>query len=357
VGNLASDNLTPQSEAESIGGGALVGGLLPPVAEGAKSLLGKAITRVAQLRDKGVIVPPSALDTAAEATNKAEGKTETKSATPAEPAVPKPTSQVDKIAEATPVARKAGASDEQIKNILEEGVGSNRSEALRVLEKNQDHLTEADRLKLTGGDTGQAGLQMDEAARDALLAKTRAAAAAQMASEAEKGTSKIGASVQERAVQRGLEDHFGESAQYTKASIPDQARRAVALTQDRALLDQVISGEKPLPDGLRATSVITAIEKDPVLSRDPELINRLSASNLASESSYSAQELRLARERNPDSPITNIQDVRKTRESVAEKQLGKPVAKAVKDTVGEIKAATPKVTRQDWQSFIESIKC
>lgn len=46
VGNLASDNLTPQSEATAIGGGALVGGLLPAAAEGANSLIGKGVQAI-----------------------------------------------------------------------------------------------------------------------------------------------------------------------------------------------------------------------------------------------------------------------------------------------------------------------
>lgn len=172
----------------------------------------------------------------------------------------------------------------------------------------------------------------------------------------EVGTSKIGKSVQTQAVQRGLEDTFGDSATYNKVNIKDQAQKAVDLTQDREALDKVISGEKPLPDGLRATSVITAVEKDPILSKDSELILKLSQSNLASESSYSAQELRLAAERNPDSPIAKIQEVSKARAD-AVKRKGQTTASVASDIQKEVKARTPKVSRQDWHSFVQELRC
>lgn len=76
--------------------------------------------------------------------------------------------------------------DERIKQTLEKGVGSNRPNSLREIE--QSNMTDAERLAATGGDTGQAGLQMDPAAREALLAKTRAAAA--KTNQAEPSTAK-----------------------------------------------------------------------------------------------------------------------------------------------------------------------
>lgn len=70
----------------------------------------------------------------------------------------------------------AGAEDDAIRAILGTGKGSNRNPALRKLEKNQATLTDADRLKLTGGDTGQAGLEMAPDAKAEMLAKFRAQA-------------------------------------------------------------------------------------------------------------------------------------------------------------------------------------
>lgn len=175
---------------------------------------------------------------------------------------------------------------------------------------------------------------------------------------AERGTSKIAASVQQKAVERGLKDTFGEAGGYDKITIADQAEKAVALTKDPERLNRVINGEEKLPDGLRATALITAVEKDPVLSKDHDLINRLSkAEHLTGESSRSAQELRLAAERYEHSPVEAVKQVREARMAAVEKKTGKTVAKATIEEVKAIKAEKPKVTKQTWESFVDGLKC
>lgn len=174
----------------------------------------------------------------------------------------------------------------------------------------------------------------------------------------ERGTSKVALSIQEKAVKRGLTNDYGGAGGYDKINIEDQARKAVKLTQDRPALDEVINGTKPLPDGLRATALIRAVEEDPVLGKDPELINRLSkAEHLTGESSRSAQELRLAAERNPNSPTEAIRSVRQAREAAFERQSKTTIAKATNNEIKQIRAAKPKVTNETWSSFIDGIKC
>jgi hypothetical protein len=170
------------------------------------------------------------------------------------------------------------------------------------------------------------------------------------------GTSKIGASIQENAVAKGLEDNFGESAKYGRVDIADQAQKAVALTKDPELLNKVINGEAPIPTGLRATSIITAVEKDPVLSKDPELLNRLSqAEHLVGQSTYGAQELRLAAERSANSPITHIKNLRDIR--AAAKGGVEKVNQAVKKTTADIRTNVKPPTRQNWNDFVNELRC
>jgi hypothetical protein len=174
------------------------------------------------------------------------------------------------------------------------------------------------------------------------------------------GTSKVGDAVLEKAVGKKLKQTYGETAQYDKINIKDQAKKAVAVTNDRELLDKVISGETPLPDGLRATALIDAIQTHPELSKDVDLLLKVSKSPLASESSYSAQELRLARERAQHSPIEAIKSVRKAREAAIEKKTGKTVAEATSKEIQAIRAAkatVPKQTKETFASFVESLKC
>lgn len=168
----------------------------------------------------------------------------------------------------------------------------------------------------------------------------------------EQGTSKVA-----ERVAKDIKGQYGDLAQYDKITIKDQAQKATTLLSDRAKLDRVVSGEDPLPQGLRATSVITAVRSDPVLSKDSELLRQLANSDLASESSYSAQELRLARENAKLDPVEAIKGVQKARATALEAKTGKTAAKAISTEVKQIRATVPKVSRQSWGDFIESIKC
>lgn len=177
----------------------------------------------------------------------------------------------------------------------------------------------------------------------------------------QRATSKVAASIQEKAVARGLKNDFGEAGGYDRVTIADQAAKAVKVANDRPLLDSIINGEKPLPDGLRATALIKAVEEHPVLGKDHELINRLSqAEHLTGESSRSAQELRLAAERSPHSPTEAIRTVRKAREAALESKTGKTVAEVQSGELKAIRAAkatVPKPTKETFSSFVESLRC
>lgn len=182
--------------------------------------------------------------------------------------------------------------------------------------------------------------------------------AASATGEAERGTSKIAQDIQTKAVARGLKDTFGEAGGYDKITLEDQASKAVALTNDRQTLNKVISGEIPLPNGLRATALIKAVEEHPQLSKDHELINKLSqAEHLTGASSKSAQELRLAAERSDHSPIEVMRQIREARSKVVERKTGKTINKAVSAELKAIRATKPKVTRQTFQEFVETLKC
>lgn len=174
----------------------------------------------------------------------------------------------------------------------------------------------------------------------------------------ERGTSKIGQSVQEKAVARGLKGDFGDSAQYDKITIADQAKKAVELVNNKPELERVISGETPLPAGLRATSIIKAVETHPELSKDAELLKKLSqAEHIVGESSRSAQELRIAAERGEHSPIEAMRRLRAARVSAVERRSGKTLAKATSSEVKAIRAAQPKIPKETWTSFIDGLKC
>jgi len=76
------------------------------------------------------------------------------------------------------IAGRGGLSPEDlaIKQNLENGVSSNRPDAIRNIEKNQGKMTEAQRVAAAGGDTGMGGSMMSPEARAKLMAEQQAKA-------------------------------------------------------------------------------------------------------------------------------------------------------------------------------------
>jgi hypothetical protein len=166
------------------------------------------------------------------------------------------------------------------------------------------------------------------------------------------GTSRVA-----QRIAKDLKAEHEDLAGYDKINWKDQANKAIKVTDDRELLDAIISGEKPLPDGLRATALLTAITKHPVLAKDHELLLKVAGSPLASESSHGAQELNLAKELAQHNPIEAIRRLGQSKVKVLERKTGKTVEQLQKAEVKAAQAAKPKVTKETWATFIESIKC
>lgn len=176
----------------------------------------------------------------------------------------------------------------------------------------------------------------------------------------EQGTSKIAQDIQTKAVAKSLTDNYGELSQYNKINVANEADKAVKFVNgDKEDVMKVISGEKPLPSNLRATAVIKAVEEHPEYSKDGEVLKALAKSPLNTESSRSAQELRLAAERDQNSAVNKINELSKTREDAFKTRTGKTVAKATNDEVRQIREAVPKVatTKETFSSFVDSLKC
>lgn len=222
-----------------------------------------------------------------------------------------------------------------------------------------DHVPTVEKVSSTPVNTSPAEAPIVE--KTISSAPVEKAAVEPSATVPDRGTSKVASSVQEKAVARGLKNDFGEAGGYDKVTIADQSAKAVKVANDRPLLDKIISGEKSLPNGLRATALIKAVEEHPELSKDVPLLNRLSqAEHLTGESSRSAQELRLAAERSPHNPVEAIRGIRKAREAAIERKTGKSVAKAQDHELKAIRAARatiPKPTKETFASFVESLKC
>lgn len=175
------------------------------------------------------------------------------------------------------------------------------------------------------------------------------------------GISKVGKSIESKSVEKKLTDAFDGTAEYDIITIKGQAKQATDLiNRDILKAKSVLSGIEPLPDGLRGSSLITALEDYAIKNGDAQLLKEIARSPLTSETSIHAQEMRLLAERNPDSPVAAIQAIKKIREAKAQRVLGgKKVKEArseiVKDIKNEIKRVAP--TKETWASFIDSITC
>lgn len=184
----------------------------------------------------------------------------------------------------------------------------------------------------------------------------------QIPQEAKKGVSKVGQSVARKAIEQKLEDSFTDVAGYDKITVKDQAQKAADIVfNDIERARRIVTGAEALPDGLRAGMLIKTLEEYAMKTGDPELAFELANSQLVSETSIHAQELRLLAERSPDSATARLNQIKKIRREEANKnvKLGQTIDDAIRESLkelkGEVKKSRPK--KEDWTSFVDSIKC
>lgn len=175
----------------------------------------------------------------------------------------------------------------------------------------------------------------------------------------EQGVSKIGQSIEAKAVEEKLTSGFANTAGYDKITIKDQAERTANLVNsDLERARAVIRGDRPLPAGMKGTALITAMEDYIKKNPDPDLAYELANSPLVTATSEAAQELRLAAERTPDSATAKLQELRQAQE----KQAGGPKEiaarkKAVKEALPEANKVLLPKEELSWDRFLEAIKC
>lgn len=173
-----------------------------------------------------------------------------------------------------------------------------------------------------------------------------------------KKKSKIGKSIEQKAIEAELTKGFKGTAEFETINIKEQAKRATDLiNKDMELSRDIIRGEKPLPDNLKGTALITAMEKYIIKNPNSELAYELANSPLVSGTSAAAQELRLAAERAPDSVAARLQRIKKARTEEAQKLT----KKTKKELTKEIKTETEKnnLAKEDlsWSNFLNKITC
>lgn len=166
------------------------------------------------------------------------------------------------------------------------------------------------------------------------------------------------ARIEQNALEKKLTDKMGDLPQYKSINMKDQAKQAIDLvTNDRQKAIDIIDGKVNPPDGLHAQSVHQALEEVATREGDGQLLTQLAKSHVNTELSEGAQKLRIAAERDPHSAVENIRQIQETRRAVAEKRSGTTVAKETAVIKKTVAATTPKVEKETWASFVESLKC
>jgi len=164
--------------------------------------------------------------------------------------------------------------------------------------------------------------------------------------------------LEQNALEKKLTDNLGDLAEYKSINMKEQADKAIKLiNNDRQKAIDIIDGKANPPGNLKAQSVHQALEEIAIQDGDVSLLQKLAKSHVNRELSESAQNLRIAAERDPQSAVENIRQLQDVRKEMAEKRSGSTVKKEATKIKAEIDKVTPKATKQDWASFVKELQC
>jgi len=171
--------------------------------------------------------------------------------------------------------------------------------------------------------------------------------------------SKVGLSIEQRAIERKLTDSFQGTAGFDPITIKKQAQLVSDLiATDLKRAERMIKGQEPVPAELRGSSLIVGLEEYALKRGNVEMLRDLAKSPLTSETSRFAQELRILGERSPESPVTAMRDVAKAREASFENRTRQKPQKVKETEVKKMKAEIEKTaSRPTWEEFIKEIRC
>lgn len=173
------------------------------------------------------------------------------------------------------------------------------------------------------------------------------------------GQSRLAASTEQKAIDKKLTEGFAGKPEYAKVNVQDQSKAALELHKtdpERAV--RVALGQELPPEHLLPESVYIAVENHALKTNDIELLRKLATeSSVSSEATGMGQRIRMLAERDPDSAVTAMRKVAEARKAALERKTGKTVEKATSSEIRAIRAAKPKVTKQSFNEFIDSIRC
>jgi len=176
-------------------------------------------------------------------------------------------------------------------------------------------------------------------------------------------TSGLASGVESKAIEEKLTRGFGDLPQYKSVSMKDQAAKALDLiNSDYKNARDIAMGRVAPPEGILPESVFVAVEDKALKEGDVNTLRDLATqSSLVGEATTMGQRIRSLAERDEASPVEAIKEVQNAREKAAQGKLAKgdtlekAKGRIADDIKREIKKTAPK--KEDWSSFVNSIKC
>src|SRR3990167_6422712 len=172
-------------------------------------------------------------------------------------------------------------------------------------------------------------------------------------------TSKLALGIEQNAIETGLVDKFSNLPEYQTVNLKQQAQFAVDLIKEsveKAM--RVAMGEELPPRGILPEMVLDAVERVALKNGDIATLLQLSRSKLTSEATAMGQRIRALGERDQNSPVKIMQDVKTAREKSVENRTGEKIAQTKKKVIDDINAEMKKAVskRPTWEDFVSEIK-
>jgi hypothetical protein len=170
--------------------------------------------------------------------------------------------------------------------------------------------------------------------------------------------SKLAKGIEAKAIKEKLTRSFGDLPEYSKVNMKDQAEKATKLiAEDEQKANRIALGREQPPAGLLPESVLVAVENKAIADGNIDLLRELAHGDRVGEASVMGQRIRTLAERDPESLVGAIQKVSEARKAALERRIGQSAEKAVAAEVRQIRSAKPKVTKETFASFVDSLKC
>lgn len=171
-------------------------------------------------------------------------------------------------------------------------------------------------------------------------------------------TSKLASGVEKQAITAKLTKSLGDLPQYSKMNMKEQAGHAIDLLQnDQQKAVDIALGKEAPPAHILPEAVYTAVENHALVTHDVDLLRALANSHLVSEATAMGQRIRALGERDSNSPVAAIKAVQDARVKAFEAKGKVSAAKAVTKEVQAIRAAKPKITKETFSSFVDTLRC